>query len=350
MKSNFISYINQKFIQKRVPLIYSILLAAVFSLIFYWQFSRVVYAIDKKSSEKNIVYECPTATAYRNNFTGFLHIKPLLFTESNSENLNNPDLKQRVNQVIQNNIQKQIINTATVYIRNLDNGTWMSINENERYSPASLIKVPVLIVFLQEADKNPNFLRREIFFSPASKTNSPEQTYTQSGIKPGKWYTIDYLLKRMIIDSDNDATYLLNLNLNIPAFKRLFLDAGIAEPDVSNPNFEITANEYSRFMRLLYNASYLSNQNSDYALELLCKSDFKKGITKGIPDNIIVAHKFGESASGNRDNLTNQLHESGIFYCNNQTYLLTVMTKGKKIDLMPDVLAEISMEVYNTFK
>jgi beta-lactamase class A len=154
----------------------------------------------------------------------------------------------------------------------------------------------------------------------------------------------------MIVYSDNYATHLLNLNLNINDFKKLFVEAGLPEPNVFDPNYEITTAGYSRFMRILYNSSYLSKDNSEYALTLLCQSKFKDGLLKNIPDNIEVAHKFGESATGPRNNQVNQLHESGIFYCNDHPYLLTVMTKGKNVKTLPDVLSQISSEVYHSIQ
>ena len=50
-----------------------------------------------------------------------------------------------------------------VYVRNLNNGPWFGINENEAYSPASLMKVPVLMTYLRWAEIEPNLLNKKLF-------------------------------------------------------------------------------------------------------------------------------------------------------------------------------------------
>ncbi len=74
--------------------------------------------------------------------------------------------------------------------------------------------------------------------------------------------------------------FLLNTNIDIPAFKRLFTDLGLPEPDVHDMHFSITAADYSKFLRVLYNATYLTIEDADYALSLLAQCDFKEGMVK----------------------------------------------------------------------
>ena len=50
------------------------------------------------------------------------------------------------------------------------------------------------------------------------------------------------------------------------------------------------------------------------------------------------------------DSTGKQLHESGLIYLNNTTYLLTVMTKGQNSELLPSVISDISREVYEYLK
>ncbi len=52
--------------------------------------------------------------------------------------------------------------TIGIYVRNLNNGPWFGINEDEKYSPASLMKVPILITFLKWIESDPNILTRKI--------------------------------------------------------------------------------------------------------------------------------------------------------------------------------------------
>jgi hypothetical protein len=108
----------------------------------------------------------------------------------------------------------------------------------------------------------------------------------------------------------------------------------------------MSAADISRLMRILFNSSYVGADLSDYGLSLLAKSEFKAGIVRDLPSTLSVAHKFGESG----DSQYYQLHETALVYLDEDTYLITVMTKGKKTDQLANCIAEISKITYNRFK
>ncbi|MDQ5968539.1 MAG: beta-lactamase class [Patescibacteria group bacterium] len=58
--------------------------------------------------------------------------------------------------------------TIGIYVRNLNNGPWFGINENEKYSPASMMKVPILITFLKWIEQDSLVLDKKIFISKDS--------------------------------------------------------------------------------------------------------------------------------------------------------------------------------------
>jgi hypothetical protein len=159
---------------------------------------------------------------------------------------------------------------------------------------------------------------------PLEVNGIPSHTFKEAGVKPGQSYSIRELLEFMVCHSDNNATYLLNNQCNIPAFKKIFTDLQLSEPDVHDTTYTITIKDYSIFMRVLYNATYLSPESSEYGLELLSKSSFSKGISNKLPQDIVIARKFGEFKIENK----RELHECGIIYCNNKPYMLAITTKG----------------------
>ena len=99
-------------------------------------------------------------------------------------------------------------------------------------------------------------------------------------------------------------------------------------------------------MRALYNGSYLNKENSEIGAELLSQCDFKRGLIAGLPQGTKVAHKFGESGKINEQHLS----ESAIIYINNSAYVLTVMTSGKDYKKLPEIIKEISANVYQSMK
>ena len=52
------------------------------------------------------------------------------------------------------------IRSMSIYFRNLETGDWVGINQNEDYDPASLLKVPVMILYLKHAESDPSILSR----------------------------------------------------------------------------------------------------------------------------------------------------------------------------------------------
>jgi beta-lactamase class A len=105
----------------------------------------------------------------------------------------------------------------------------------------------------------------------------------------------------------------------------------------------ITVREYSLFLRVLFNASYLNIEDSEYCTGLLSQSDFDKGLLSGLPAGTRVAHKFGEAG----DTVNAHFSEAGIIYLDNNPYLITVMTKGRDPKLLPAVVANISRTIFN---
>lgn len=291
-----------------------------------------------ESTESTVKKECKIATQ-----KGFELIKPILWAKPVDESPEYAALKASVNNLIEDNKNTGILTTASVYFMDLNNGAWTYINPNENFHPASLIKVPLLITFLHEAEKNPQILEKKVVFE--KQENMPTQHFNSLTIEPGNTYTIKELLKYMIVYSDNNATNLLNQNVDKEEFKKAFSDLNIPEPDLRDPNFLISAKRYSRFILVLYNASYLSNASSEYAMELLTQCNFKEGMVKQIPTDTKVAHKFGEWGS----NLSNvhELHESGIVYVKGKPYLLTIMTRGANPLQLTDVVNKISKVIYD---
>ena len=188
--------------------------------------------------------------------------------------------------------------------------------------------------------------RDTIYLDPSAVKDMPPQSYNTTEIKPGKSYTVRELLYHTIVNSDNHSTYLLNANMNIPAFYKLFADLGFPTPNLSDNNYQITSADYSKFIRILFNSSYLSRKNSEYALDLLSKSTFNDGLSKYIPKEITVAHKFGEYGFPSTV-FQKQLHESGIVYLNNYPYLITIFTGGNRLEDLPPVISTLSKTVYD---
>lgn len=279
--------------------------------------------------------------------SGFKFISPLLQCDSYQEiaikqrnNLRNY-LIDYINQRVNENRSLDI----SVYFRDLNNGPWIGINEKNEFSPASLLKVPILIAYLKKSETDPLFLEQTTQVTVSTGVTQiivPSQTLDVT-----KKYSIRDLLYHMIAYSDNNATTTLFDFISTQGLKDVYSDLGLTMPFVDSYGDSITSvREYSSFFRILYNSSYLSRASSEKALELLSNSLFKDGIVAGVAKGTIVAHKFGERQIGNQE--LYQLHDCGIVYYPKKPYLLCIMTRGNTKNSLPKVIADISRIVYRT--
>ena len=299
--------------------------------------------IDKKEQSKSLEYSASNSCKYSvKRLDGYSYIKPIMFVDDECEGDNLATSKQEVNEIIQNYKTLQGVISASVYVRDYKDGTWTSINDEEQFEPGSLFKVPILIAYLKTEELKPGTLEKELYFDRPFAMDK-NVAFKSKSIQLGQKYKVRELLKYMITYSDNNATALLNNNLKPEVLTKLFADLGLQVPDIKAQHYYFTSRQYSLFMRSLYNASYLSIDNSEFAAKLLSTCDFKDGIVNGLPKGIKIAHKFGESGTPQEM----QLHESAIVYLKNNPYLITVMTKGKDNKTLSKLISEISAKVYN---
>lgn len=233
------------------------------------------------------------------------------------------------------------VKSVSVYFKDLNDGSWMSINGDNLFYPGSLIKVPIMIYFLKQEQAHKGMLNQELIYEKP-KRNFPSQVYKGDSILNGRKYKISELLKYMIVESDNNATNLLAKNMKNDPFCKIFTDLEIPPDKINDVDYQISARDYSKFFRILYSSSYLPRKYSEYALELLAKSKFNRGISRNLPQGIVIAHKFGEQGR----NYDMDFSETAIVYRKKDPYLLTVMTKGTDAKEQTDVVNKIADEVF----
>ena len=271
------------------------------------------------------------------------YIRPILFSEPRTESVKYASLKTEINTIIDKNKNDGTIATASVYFRKFINGEWIEINPQDSFQPGSLLKIPILITFLKMDEDKPGVLNSYVICDKLYDGTIVANIKTKT-IKVGQRYTCKELLHYMIVNSDNNATFLLEQYMDIAIYNKVYTDLGI---NISNLNdrdlFRISARQYSVFFKILFNATYLNNDHSEIAAAMLCESDFKDGLIKELPQNVKVAHKFGETGTQSMQ----ELSESGIVYLKDKTYLITVMTRGREQQKLAGVISDISKLIYD---
>lgn len=278
--------------------------------------------------------------------SGYKFISPLLECETgqNYYKLNGLDsLQTEVESFVAKEKGSNNITDAAVYFRDLNNGPWFGVNEHTAFSPASLLKLPVMMAYYKKAESDPQFLTKRVTYEAKDALLNQNITPKDS-IQIGKSYTFEDLLERMMIYSDNAALTLLEDNIEPQLIDKVTLDLGVETANDSSPIDFMSVKGYAGLFRILYNASYLNKEYSEKTLQILSKSDFNKGIVAGLTPDVTVSHKFGERQL---DTSSFQLHDCGIVYFKKGPYLLCIMSRGNSMQNLEQFINRVSSITYS---
>ncbi len=244
-------------------------------------------------------------------------------------------------------IQKKYPQKTYIYFSYLNSGSWIGLNEREEFTAASVIKVPLAMSLMKAVEEGKLKL---------SDSYSLEQLDLDSGfgdlykVGADQEFTVEELLKIMLEQSDNTAMKAIDgifsrIGIedplgNVYGFLGWEFTQSIPElgevPDYSKINLKTLSNLFIA----LYDAKYISVENSNKILEYLANTPFNDRIAAGVPEGVTVSHKIG-TAAGN-----NTYSDCGIVYVTNRNYILCLGSNGGDEKRAAKFMAEISSAVY----
>lgn len=228
---------------------------------------------------------------------------------------------------------------VSIYFEYLPTGANIAISKDAEFYPASLLKTPVAMAVAKKIDKGEWEWENKLVLMSGDKDDKFGTLYKEP---TGAIFTIEELVRRSLVDSDNTAHFMLLRNLEVSEINDVYAHMGLdgfLETDGS-----ISAKRYSVILRALYNSSYLSEDGSQKIVSFLSEEPFRDYIGGGIPSDIIFAHKIGVD-TGKKIYL-----DSGIIYFGNRLYTLTVMTESKTEENAKAIMKDISERVFNYVK
>ncbi len=239
----------------------------------------------------------------------------------------------------------------SIYFEYFPTGANIAINKDEKIWPASLIKIPVAMTAMKKVQDKKWKLSNELVILDEDKDKGYGDLYK----KPtGTTVSIEDLLKKSLIDSDNTAHFVLLRNTNAEELEDTYDHLGmddIIDALKRSPTKEtqednrMTAKRYSIFFRSLYNATYLNQEYSEMFLKILSQAP-RELLSKGLPDSVVLVHKTGIRSD------ESVRADSGIVYAEGRPYLLTVMLQRKDKQPLNEeevahIFKDISEEVYS---
>lgn len=244
------------------------------------------------------------------------------------------------------------IDETAVFFRDLSARRWFGINENTNFYPASLAKLPFAMMLYKTAEVDKAILDEPITIDDADTLLNTGQHYApEITLKSGQSYPLHETVRDMLVSSDNTPINKL-MAFSSPFRDPILEDLGILvfqEESTDAPQWNITAKSYANLFRILYNVSYLRPEYSNTLLEQLALSTFKNGLVAGVPNDVKVAHKFGEASEKNEatGEIYTILNDCGIIYKQDSPYILCVMTQGQDFSRLEKNIETISRKIYD---
>jgi len=207
-----------------------------------------------------------------------------------------------------------------LFAKDLDTGAMVSVNADQRFPTASLIKVAVMAeVFRQiEAGK----LQHGTTVTLKESDKAGDETIPLNMLHPGVVLTVDDLLRFMIAYSDNTATNLLVGLVGTANVDALLDSYALTRTRLYRPTFRdghadvlpneekeyglgsTTPHEMAKFLQLIAQGKVVSPAAGDAMIALLATQQDRAMIPRSLPfatEEIVVANKTGWDEEKNPD-------------------------------------------------
>lgn len=212
---------------------------------------------------------------------------------------------------INNYITSQKLNVS-VYVLNMRDGASFGIGENEGFEPASLNKLPIAMVILRKVEGGKLSLDTKLPIYDRDRDSKSGTLYKE----PVNELSVKELLHRMLSESDNTAAMVFAEQISPYDLQRLsaYLDYYDKESDYAY-NAPLTPRSVSNIFSSLYLSTVLKPEHSEMILSFLINTSFDIKKYANLPDDVIVAHKYGAGENSFNDCGIMYIEDSRIFYC-----------------------------------
>lgn len=227
-------------------------------------------------------------------------------------------------------LKKQLLNLMAqypsikpaIYVWEYDKGQYIDINADKIYPAASIIKLPILVRMFKSIEANQFTIYDEMkMIEQYRSSGSGNLQYSQAG----RSYTMDYLAKIMIQDSDNTSTNMIMAKLGGMDDINIGLrDWGISTtyvrtwlPDLNGTN-KTTAADIAKILYNLDNPGFLNINSRESIIDYMSHVKNDRLIQAGISDNALFIHKTGDIGT--------MLGDAGIVFApNGKKYIVVIL-------------------------
>jgi len=240
---------------------------------------------------------------------------------------------------------RQVPAQLGAYYHDLQSGRTWSWNGEDDFPAASVIKVPILLAVLRQA---------QLGLLQLDQLQTVEFKHHVGGagvifeLHDGVKLQIQDLCRLMIVVSDNIASNLLLDIAGMDTVRAFMASAGMSSTllgrrFMENPrpgrDNRTTALDMGRCLEALVRGELLDKNHTNQALSILRRQQFREKIPLMLPTELSVAHKTGE--------LEGVRHDVALVEIPDRPYVLSLLTRKGPVSWEVDkALAQLSLEVY----
>ena len=251
-----------------------------------------------------------------------------------------------------------------IVFKNLFDGKTILINENEEFHAASTMKTPVMIEVFRNVHEGAISLDDSILVKNEFKSIADGSSFSLSSFEDsdkkiyeeiGNFLPLRELVIDMITLSSNFATNLvidyigsedINSTMRGLGANKINVIRGVEDIKAFNRgmNNTTTALDLLNIYEKLAKGNIINSQASEEMIDILKNQKYDDIIPKYLPKSIEVAHKDGW--------INGVRHDSGIVFLDeDKKYILILLSKNLDDEVKgADLLAKISLEIYNSLK
>ncbi len=258
------------------------------------------------------------------------------------ENVNMPVLQSQLEELAQ--LYPQI--DPSVYVWDYETGNYVDINASKIYSTASIIKIPVLIDVFQAIDAGQFTLDDTM---PLTEYYRTEGSGNMQFKAENSEYSIDYLARHMITESDNSATNMLVAKVgSMSAVNSAIRSWGITDTEILtwlpdyNGNNHTTARDMAKMLyNIDENTKLLSESSRLKILDYMGHVHNNRLIHAGLGQGAVFLHKTGD--------IGKMLGDAGIVIApNGKKYIVVIMANRPHNSIAgKDYIVHASEIIYN---
>ena len=232
---------------------------------------------------------------------------------------------------------------VAVVVKPLDGSEGFSINGNEQFVSASMIKLLVLVQYLEEVDSGQLDSRQTYTRNTADVVGGTGQIQNDAA---GTTYTLDTLARYRIKYSDNTATNILIDKMGMNTIQLLAGRLGLTKTALQRKMMQsssgkenyTSAQDIATLLYGIVKGGYASSSLTARAKEFLLEQTDNNGLAQGLPSGVSFAHKTGTLASAR--------HDGGVVFSDNP-YIIVVLTKSLGENTANTLMTQISKTVYH---